>query len=337
MPRREKGPRLYLDPTRKQWTIRDGDRFIRTGCGERDRVAAEKRLATYIDRKYSPEPSGSPMIADVLRIYGDEVASTKKTARSIGYCIGSLLKWWGTMRVAEINVKTCRAYAATKSEQGAAGDIKVLKAAVNHWDENPEYGPLDRVPKFWKPEPNEPKDRWLTREEAARMVRASKPYQHIRRMILLGLYTGSRPGVILALAWSQIDFRSHIMHRLPKGARQDKKKKTPAVRLGRRILGHLRRWKRIDGDAKYVCRFIGANAVTGRPVEDPHATWARVIEAAELQGVTRHTLRHTRATWMAQKGVPLFEAAGFLGMSVKTLERVYAHHDPSHQETAANI
>ncbi len=62
-----------------------------------------------------------------------------------------------------------------------------------------------------------------------------------------------------------------------------------------------------------------------------------MIEAAGLDGVTRHTLRHTRATWMAQKGVPLFEAAGFLGMSVKTLERVYAHHDPKHQEHAANI
>jgi hypothetical protein len=40
---------------------------------------------------------------------------------------------------------------------------------------------------------------------------------------------------------------------------------------------------------------------------------------------------------MAQAGVPLWEAAGFLGMTVKTLERVYAHHDPSNQERAANI
>jgi hypothetical protein len=40
---------------------------------------------------------------------------------------------------------------------------------------------------------------------------------------------------------------------------------------------------------------------------------------------------------MAQAKVPLWEAAGFLGMTTKTLERVYAHHHPDHQERAANI
>jgi hypothetical protein len=40
---------------------------------------------------------------------------------------------------------------------------------------------------------------------------------------------------------------------------------------------------------------------------------------------------------MMQKGVPIWEAAGFLGMTVKTLEGVYGHHSPDHQERAANI
>jgi hypothetical protein len=40
---------------------------------------------------------------------------------------------------------------------------------------------------------------------------------------------------------------------------------------------------------------------------------------------------------MMQKGIDLWEAAGFLGMSVKTLEAVYGHHHPAHQEAAANI
>jgi integrase len=40
-------------------------------------------------------------------------------------------------------------------------------------------------------------------------------------MILLGLYTGSRPGVLLSLQWSQIDFRSGVMFRIPQGSKQD--------------------------------------------------------------------------------------------------------------------
>lgn len=337
MPRREKGPRLYLDPERRQWAIRDGSRFIRTGCGERERAKAEKALAEYLGRKHKPAPSGAPMIADVLRVYGDEVAPLKKTARNISYNITNLLRWWQGKTSADVDQDSCKEYAATKRDQGAAADLKVLKAALKHWHESKKYGPLAMLPIIWKPEANEPKDRWLTRDEAAQLLRAAKPYQHLRRMILLGLYTGSRPGVILALKWDQVDFRSAILHRLPKGQRQDRRKRAPSVKLGRRILGHLRRWKAMDGGEQYVCRFTGANQVTGKPVADPHGTWRRIVKDTGLTGITRHTLRHTRATWMAQAGVDMWEAAGFLGMTVKTLERVYAHHDPKHQEHAANV
>jgi integrase len=193
------------------------------------------------------------------------------------------------------------------------------------------------MPLFWKPQLNPPKERWLTRPEAARLLWAARRYQHLRRFILLGLYTGSRPGVILSLRWSQIDFRAGVMSRTPAGKSQDAKKRAPKVRLGFRIMAHLRRWKRLDGHEQVVCHFTDRWHPGAREVAEPHAAWDKVIEAAELPGVTRHTLRHTRATWMMQKGVPIWEAAGFLGMSVKTLEKVYGHHSPEHQENAANI
>jgi integrase len=335
MPRRSKGPRLYLDPKRKQWVIRDGQRFIRTGAGERDSDAAEKYLAQYIGHKHKPEASSAPMIADVLAVYGEEVAPHRRTASTIGYKIGKLLEWWGDKRVSDISENTCRAYVKERGNTGAGADLKTLRSAVGYWDKSEQYGPLARMPKFWMPEEPEARERWLTRSEAARLLRAARPYQHIRRLILLGLYTGSRPGVILALDWSQIDLRSGVLIRA-RGA-QAKNKRSPRAKLGWRILAHLRRWHRLDGGKGPVCYLEDKWHPGKRIVEDPHGAWAKVIKASGLEGVTRHTLRHTRATWMAQKGVKLFEAAGFLGMSVRTLERVYAHHDPEHQEHAANI
>src|SRR4051812_45162941 len=115
MPRRSKGPRLYLDPIRKVYVIRDGTRFVRTGCGERDGAKAEKFLAQYIGQKHRPTPSSSPMIAEVLAAYGAEVAPNKASARNMGYNITNLLKWWGEKTVRDITVKSCRAYIASKT------------------------------------------------------------------------------------------------------------------------------------------------------------------------------------------------------------------------------
>lgn len=332
MPRRAKGPRLYLDSKRQQWVIRDGPRFVRTGASESDRGAAEKHLAQYIAHKYKPAATGAPLIADILSIYGEEVAvhKKKKSARNIGYCINALLNWWGTKTVADITTKSCRAYTSQKAKMGAQADLKVLKAAVDYW--NREKHPLTVVPTFWLPKGNPPKDRWLTRIEAAKLLRAAKPYRHMRRMILLGLYTGSRPGVILALRWDQIDLKTGVMRRLPQGATPDDKKRAPPVRLGRRIQAHLRRWQRLDGpDVQFVCHYEGHAPL------DPHTSWRKIVKASGLYGVTRHTLRRTRATWLMMAGINLWEAAGHLGMTTRTLEQVYAQHSPDYQERAANI
>jgi hypothetical protein len=60
------------------------------------------------------------------------------------------------------------------------------------------------------------------------------------------------------------------------------------------------------------------------------------VGLAGLSGkVTPHTLRHTAATWLMQRGVPIWEAAGFLGMSPEVLQETYGHHHPDHLRGAA--
>ena len=60
------------------------------------------------------------------------------------------------------------------------------------------------------------------------------------------------------------------------------------------------------------------------------------VGLARLPGkVTPHTLRHTAATWLMQRGVPIREAAGFLGMSPEVLQDTYGRHDPDHLHGAA--
>jgi hypothetical protein len=37
-----------------------------------------------------------------------------------------------------------------------------------------------------------------------------------------------------------------------------------------------------------------------------------------------------------QRGVSIWQAAGYLGMSAEMLDRVYGHHSPDHLKSAAN-
>jgi len=55
-----------------------------------------------------------------------------------------------------------------------------------------------------------------------------------------------------------------------------------------------------------------------------------------LRAATPHILRHTCATWLMQAGVDKWEAAGFLGMTMRTLEVTYGHHHPAFQSGAAS-
>ena len=65
--------------------------------------------------------------------------------------------------------------------------------------------------------------------------------------------------------------------------------------------------------------------------------FATAVARAGLSGriFTPRTLRHSCATALMQAGVDKWEAAGFLGMSVEMLDRVYGHHHPDHLRDAA--
>lgn len=330
MPRRSKGPRLYLDEGRQEWVIRDGSYFGRTGCLKADVGRAERLLSKYIASKYKPEPSSVPLIADILLAYGKEHVPHKRSAKNIDYTIASLGEWWSGKTITEVTAVNCRAYAATKTPSAARRDLETLRAAIGYW--NKEYGPIDRMPVVVLPPKPEPRERWLTRDEARRLRRAAMKWPHLYRFIVIGLLTGSRSGAILSLRWDWIDFDAGIMRRRALGEAEDSLKRTPPVRMGRALTRLLRLWKRRDAG---LCPFVVH--YSGQPVSRIKRTWAYACKAAKLKDVSPHTLRHTRATWLMQDGVDVWEAAGALGMTPDTLQSVYAKHHPDYQKRAAEV
>ena len=72
MPRRSSGPRLWFDQKRGTYTIVDGRKLSRTGCGPEDAKRAEEILGDYIASKHTIGDGPDPLIADVLSAYASE-------------------------------------------------------------------------------------------------------------------------------------------------------------------------------------------------------------------------------------------------------------------------
>lgn len=263
-------------------------------------------------------------------VYAQEHVPHTKRARTTSYYIGCLAGFWGGKTVSHITARSCREYASNYSSAAARRHLEVLRAAVGYY--NGERGPLVSIPTFALPSPAQPRSRWLNRTEAARLLKEARALPHLRRFVLMGLYTGSRPGTIISLTWDQIDIARGVLHRRAAGEAEDARKRRPPVRLGKRILSHLRRWRRLDPpEVRYLCHY------DGRMILSLQHSFVQAVRRAGLVKVTPHTLRHTRATWLMQAGVPIWEAAGHLGMTVEMLSKVYGHHHPDWQKRAAEV
>ena len=78
----------------------------------------------------------------------------------------------------------------------------------------------------------------------------------------------------------------------------------------------------------------------GKPVASVKTGFASAVRIAELDvatgNVTPHTLRPHRSYVADAAWRSMWEAAGFLGMSEKTLRDTYGHHHPAHLRGAAD-
>ena len=350
MPRKRKPPRLYLRERagrESQWVILDGTREIGTGCLAADSAGAEKALACYLAEKYVAPATNSVrelLVNEVLAFYAKERMPHTERPDAIRVSLAPLSEFWSGKTISEIKGQTCRDYVIWRqawsqaSEATARHDLVNLRAAINFYHKEHT---LDAVPVVSMPEKSPPRERWLNRDEIARLLwHASRDPEtrHVARFIMIGFYTGTRSAAILKLRWvpstegGWFDLDEKCLYRKAQAKRESRKRQPPA-RIHSRLLPHLQRWREADlkKGLTHVITF------RGKPVQKLRRSWPKVRKKAGLDedDVVLHTLRHSAATWLMQAGVSVWDAAGYLGMSPETLERVYGHHHPDFQNAAA--
>jgi hypothetical protein len=150
MPRRTKGPRLWLQPARKDrngkiieqavWVIRDGAIKRSTGCGPRETEQAARRLRDYLNGKPTErvgdrDPT-SVAIADVVAIYSEDVVSKHARPQETAARLSRILDFFGGETLTYLNKKTCANYVESRGSRAAARrELEDLRSAVrHHWE-----------------------------------------------------------------------------------------------------------------------------------------------------------------------------------------------------------
>ena len=118
-----------------------------------------------------------------------------------------------------------------------------------------------------------------------------------------------------------VRFREHSVgsHDPQKGERKTKKRR-PVVQITPALMSYIETMYK-----QRINEFV---------LDHPGDVWKGFRRCTALAGladdVTPHTLRHTRAVHLAQKGVPLLEIAGLLGDTIGTVAATYLHYSPDH-------
>lgn len=352
MPRPNLGPRLeHVDGRAALYIIwYEGGRKRCRSTGTADRRTAEASLAAFLrERELAERPAGPAdpagyAIASALDLYASLHAPNTADPARIAYAIIPLLDFWGARAVETITKQTCRAYVTWRDRKPATvrRELTTLRAALNFAHEE---GRLTRVPHVDLPERPDGKDRWLTQREAAKLLNAARTGRADVRLylplyIMLGLYTGARPGSILSLRWPQVDLEAGRIDFAPIGTRRTTKRKVKGQPIPGRLLTFLRLARRRGTDLGYVVHDNGARIkdIGGGWYGDHdmagNGSFGSACKRAGLIDVSPHTLRHTCGTWMAQRGVPLHKIGGWLGHTDARTTELYAHHHPDFMEDA---
>ena len=296
---------------------REDGRPRRISLGTQDPEEAQRQLARIKRDLSRPQETTIRALWDAYCAEKGEIRTVKSMATEWGI----LAPTFGALEPHQVTIEHSRGHIKARRTAGRSDgtiwtELGHLRTVLN-WAA--KRGFIDKAPYIELPMKPPPKDRYLTHEEARRLIDACA-MPHIRLFVILGLQTAGRSEALLELTWDRVDFtRGQIQLFLFNGQRRKGRAVVPMTATARAALSAAKE----GAVSPWVIEY------GGRPVKSVKKAFGRACDRAKIEGVTPHTLRHTAAVWMAERGASMSEIASVLGHSDSRLtERVYARFSP---------
>lgn len=170
----------------------------------------------------------------------------------------------------------------------------------------------------WRLQRNKPLLPHLDRQEFA---------DHLKPMVIILLKTGMRRGELFKLQWKDIFFSiGHLTVGDSKNFQSRNIPIHPAVEKA------LKLWRSGTKPESYV--FPG---VAGGPMTDIKTSFTKIIQDSKITNFRLHDMRHTFASNLVMKGVPLNTVRELLGHTDMKMTIRYAHLSPNNLSSAVNL
>ena len=185
-----------------------------------------------------------------------------------------------------------------------------------------EWQWVERMPKIRLLSGEVERDRWLTREEADRLIAACP--EHLAALVRFALATGCRAREIAGLEWNRVDLerRTAWLNQTKNGTPRGVPLNHDAVKVLQEHVGKHRQY---------------CFTYRGKPIgcELTNNAWHAALARAGISDFRFHDLRHTWASWHRQAGTTCDELKDLGGWKSRVMVDRYAKYATEHLTVAA--
>jgi integrase len=291
-------------------------------------VIARRFLAQYSALQDAPPERFN--VSDLCDAYlkGREDDPHVKYPKAIKNALNHVKAHFGDLQPSMIQRVSVRGYITQRRKAGVmdatiSKELRFLRQALKY---GKNEGWTDFEPKVEIPGESQPRDRFLTREEFARLYFHASPF-HLRVFLALAISTGARGKHILGLTWDRADFVSGMVKFKPG---ESANKKTAPIPMNAPLRAILETAFEARGKSGRVVEW------NGKAVRSVRKAYERACRLAGLEDAHRHDLRRTAASWAVQDGHSFDEVATMLGDSVEITRKHYAMFSPTYLRGVVN-